>query len=329
MTAPLRIGILGCANIADSMIQAAAGTDTAVVQAVASRDAQKAAEWATSRGVPQSFGSYDDLLTSGSIDAVYIPLPNSLHAQWSIAALKAGLPVLCEKPLCTTAEDALQVVLAAREADLPLLEGYMYRYHPQYAVVQELIRQGAIGELSSMESCFSWMCDDRSEIPASNELGGGALRDVGGYCLHVSRMIAACEPARVSAFERRSTVDDTMLGLLEFPTGVLARFETSIANYERHRVEITGTAGSIVLEHPWVPGSKPASIILHREEQPPQTIEVPPANAYTLQLEHFVHLVRSGGVDEAALQDALAMAEVMDALYASAADGRAQTVKTL
>ena len=326
MTSPLRIGILGCANIAERMIEAARATDAVVVQAVASRDASRAAGWAAARGVPHSFGSYDAMLESGLIDAVYIPLPNSLHATWSIAALETGLPVLCEKPLCTNGDDAQRVTMAARMANLPLLEGYMYRYHPQWSVVRDLLDQDAIGELSTMESCFTWMCDDRSEIPASGLLGGGALLDVGGYCVHLSRLIAGDEPLRVAAFERRSSVDDTMLGLLDFPGAFMARFETSIANYERHRVEISGTRGAIVVKNPWVAGADPTTIILHRENEEPKTITVPGANAYALQLEHFVRLVRQGGVDEDSLEDSLALARVMDALFASAAHGTVQNV---
>ena len=326
MTAPLRIGILGCASIADRMIEAAANTKTAVVQAVASRDAARAAGWAETRGVPHSFGSYDELLGSNLVDAVYVPLPNSLHAAWSIAALEAGLPVLCEKPLCTHGEEAGLVAMTARKANLPLLEGYMYRYHPQWTAVRDMLDQGVIGELSTMESCFTWMCDDRSEIPASDTLGGGALLDVGGYCVHLARTIAGDNPWRVAAFERRSEVDDTMLGLLDFPGRFLARFETSIANYERHRVEIAGTRGAIVVENPWVAGTGPATIILHRENEEPRSITVPGANAYTLQLEHFVELVRRGGVDEDSLEDSLAQARVVDALFASALTGRVHSV---
>lgn len=328
MSKPLKIGILSTASISEQIIRAAGTCPAVEIGAVASRDADKARAWADAHGIGQSFGDYEALLSSGTVEAVYIPLPNSLHAEWSIRALAAGLPVLCEKPLCTSAEDASRVAAASEKHGLAVMEGFMYIHHPMYRELFSRIAAGVIGKLSTINSRFTWMCDDRSEIPASSELAGGALFDVGCYCVHISRRLAVEEPLRVSAFERRSTVDDTLIGLLDFPNGILAQFETSIANYERHGLEIAGTEGVIIVERPWVPGEKSCSFTIHRENADPERVEIPAVDAYQLELEAFAELVRSGENGADLLNDSIANLAVIDALFASAKEGRAVDISS-
>lgn len=322
----LRWGILGTAGISTELIRTAGLSSICEVGAVASRDAGRAESWAGEHGIPLSYGGYDDLLDAGEVDVIYNPLPNSLHAEWTIRALEAGYPVLCEKPLTANASEASKVRAAAAQTGLPVAEAFMYRFHPVYSRVFELLESGTIGTLSTISSRFTFMLDDRSAIPASRELAGGALMDVGCYCVNLSRMIAGCEPTRVSAFERRSTVDDLLVGILDFPNGVLAQFETSIANAERHRVEIAGSTGSIVLERPWLPGREEAQIKVCRWDEEDEVIKVEGADPYFLEVEDFVAVCKGLIVPRWSIDDAVCNMAVIDALYQSADVGRAVDV---
>ncbi len=313
-----RWGILGTAEIALEIIKAIQLGDCGELQAIASRDIDKANDWACIHGIPLAYGSYEDLLRSDEVDMVYIPLPNSLHVPWSIKALEAGNCVLCEKPISTSAAEAEAVAAAAKRSGMHLAEAMMYRFHPQWIRVLELIKSGAIGDVSTLHSQFTFLLDDPAANPFSAKLGGGALMDVGCYCVDFSRMIAGCEPVRVSAMEKRKNVDETMLGLLEFPNGVLANFETSIDNFERHRAEIAGTKGAIELLSPWIPGDEAATILLHRDGRSPETIIVPPANSYQLEVEEFVAVANGETKPARSVGDAVANMKVIDALFLSA-----------
>jgi len=318
----LRWGILGTAEISRATIRGLHAGNAGELRAVASRDADKARAWTREHGIPLAFGSYDELLRSGEVDIVYNPLPNSLHALWTINALAAGLHVLCEKPLTVDAAEARAVAQAAARAGRCVAEGFMYRHHPQWARVRELLNDGAIGEVRTLHSVFTWCNDDPRANPVSVELAGGALRDVGCYCVHFSRLIVGDEPLRVGAFARRAGVDLAMLGLLEFPAGVLASFETGLDSFERHAARIAGTRGEIVVQQPWVPGDRPARLHLLRAGKDAEEIVVPPADAYQLQAEAFAALCRGEGDADAALADAVANMTVLDALYAAAREGR-------
>jgi len=324
----VRWGILGTAEISLEFLRAVGRHPGCRVEAVASRDPARAEAWAEQNGIPRAFGNYDDLLTSGEVDLIYNPLPNSLHALWSIRALEAGCPVLCEKPLAVNAVEARQVEAVSRKTGLYAAEAFMYRYHPVYDRVRTLIRSGAIGTVSTLHSRFTFLLDDRSANPASRELAGGALMDVGCYCVHLSRMIAGCEPSRVSAFERRSTVDDILLGMLDFPNGILAQLETGIAAAERHGAEINGTAGTLVLEQPWHPGVQQAEIRVRRWGMHDEVFPVEGADPYFLEVEDFVSVCRGEREPRWTLRDAVNNMAVIDALYRSAREGRAVAVES-
>jgi len=318
----LRWGILGTASISVEIIKAIQSSGCCKIGAIASRDLLKAKEWAKRHGIPLSFGSYDDLLRSGEVDLIYNPLPNSLHAEWTIKALETGHSVLCEKPLAANVQEALAIAEAAAKTGLHVAEAFMYRFHPQWTKVFDLLQRGVIGNITSLHSQFTFMLDDRSENPASKELAGGALMDVGCYCVNSSRLIAGCEPTWVSALERRTSVDDLMVCLLEFPNGILAHFETSIANYERHRVEIAGIEGSILLNKPWIPADEPANIMIYRQNSEPRKLIIPSANSYRLEIEEFVDVCNRKIQPRWPISDAVANMVVIDALYASARERR-------
>ena len=340
----LKLGILGTASIADRIVAGARKSSTVRVAAVAGRDPGRTAGWAATRGIPHTFDSYDALLESGAVDAVYIPLPNNMHAEWTVRALSAGLPVLCEKPAVTKPYDAARVVAAAKDAGLPAVEGFMYFFHPLYRQVEQIIEKGRIGHVKSIESRFSWNCDDPSSGPALSELHGGALLDVGCYCVHLSRKIAGREPLSVMATTRTgfidpgsenigfgpaNLVDDMMVGLLDFGQGTAGLFQTAISSFERHAAEITGTEGSIIIDQPWLQDNAPVSITL-LDEQGRHPIRIDPMDTYQAELEGFAGMVRECRRDRglspaanAALADLSGNAATLFSLFKSAQTGRA------
>ncbi|MFH1529486.1 MAG: Gfo/Idh/MocA family oxidoreductase [Pseudomonadota bacterium] len=314
----LRWGILGTASIAETFVQAVRRSDTSVVQAVASRDGARAKAWAADMGIPETYGAYDDLLAAGNVDAVYVPLPNALHAPWTIRSLEAGIPVLCEKPFAMNAGEAREVMAVADRTGLPVAEGFMYRFHPVFDAALRLLDDGVIGALVSIDSRFSFFEDDRTGVVASAALGGGALMDVGCYCVNLSRLVARSEPVRVTALQVGDAVDDTLMGIMEFPGGVLARFETSIASAEDHRAEIRGTEGTLVLPDPWIPGREDTRIIVRRRGEPDAVIAVPGADTYRLEIEDFAAAVTTRRAPRWTGADAVANMAVLDALIAAA-----------
>jgi len=326
--APVRWGIIGTANIARKIIRGIGQSRSSMVNAVASRDWSRAVEFAKEQGIPQPFGSYESLLNSHEIDAVYNPLPNSMHAEWTIRAMEAGKPVLCEKPFAATAAEAREMVEVSKRTGMLLAEAFMNRYHPVYDRVFELIDSGAIGQVTTIDSTFSWRLTDRNEIPASSDLAGGSLMDVGCYCVNLSRMIAGVEPSRAFAFERRTSVDDTLVGVLEFPNGVLARFESSIESYHRRRAEIRGTDGAIVIDDPWTPGEDQARIFVQRNKKE-ETIVAPGANVYQLEIEAFVRALRTREPLRWPPEDGVKNMAAIDALYESARSGNTVAVKNV
>ena len=316
---------MGTARIARQIVRGIGQSHTSTVGAIASRTLPRAVEFAREHGIPKAFGSYDELLQSPEIDAIYAPLPNSMHAEWTIRALESGKPVLCEKPFAVSAAQAREMVAAARRTGNLLAEAFMYRFHPMYQTVLGLVDSGAIGRLIAIDSAFTFFLEDRSEIPASAELAGGSLMDVGCYCVNLSRMVAKTEPSRVFAFERRTTVDDSMVGALEFADGPLAHFECSIEASERCRVSITGTNGEIVLENAWVPGEDDVEVLLRRGHEE-QKIVAPGANSYRLEIEDFVRALRMREPLRWPPEDAVKNMAVIDALYESARLGKAVDV---
>jgi D-xylose 1-dehydrogenase (NADP+, D-xylono-1,5-lactone-forming) len=307
-------GILGTANISRTIIEALKFTENGGTCAIASRDIRKANEWQSLYGIDKAFGSYDELLSWGEIDAVYIPLPNSMHAEWCLKAIGKSIPVLCEKPFTLNSSQAAKVAKASEISGVRVAEAFMYRFHPLYDKVLETISEGKIGKLSTIFSRFTFMLDDQQSICANPDLGGGALMDVGCYCINLSRLIAGAEPVRASSMALGKNVDETMTCMLEFPDGIFAHFETSISNFERHYAEIAGTDGAIIIESPWFPGDKEAHFTL-RTGSGDEIITTPGANCYTLELEDFMDAVTSRRPPRWGVADAVKNMEVIDALY--------------
>jgi D-xylose 1-dehydrogenase (NADP+, D-xylono-1,5-lactone-forming) len=246
-TRSLRIGIVGAANIARLFVDGVRPSRKVVVTAVASRDVEKARSFARETGIAQVHSTYEALLADPEIDAIYIPLPNNLHAEWSIRAVDAGKHVLCEKPLATSASEARAMFDAARRNGVYLVEGYPYRAQPQTLKLRELLEQEAIGRLQYIQASFGFLLGDSSNIRMNPALAGGALMDAGCYPVSLVRTIAGVRPGRVHSMARWSDsgVDLAMVASMEFAGGLLAQVSCSFATARHRHAFIAGDAGSI------------------------------------------------------------------------------------
>ncbi len=327
MARPFCWGILSTANIADTFVKAISSIPQTGVIAVASRDQSRAYDWAAERAVPFAYGSYQDLLDSNQVDAVYIPLPNSLHAEWTLAAIEAGVPALCEKPFTANAAEARQVANAARQAKIPVAEAFMYRFHPIYEKVFELLESESIGEIKSLHASFSHTLDNPSAVQYRHDLAGGALMDLGCYGVSFTRFITGQEPRRVSAVDIRSDVDLSLHGILQFENGVLAQIDCSLETSSRTRAEIVGTKGRIVLNAPWSPRMESATILVENN-QSSERLEIPGANPYSLEILDFMEAVQQQRDPRWPVEDAIRNMDVIDALYRSARERRMIPIKT-
>src|SRR5690606_5282482 len=204
MTEPVRWGVIGCASIAmRKVLPAMKQASNCDILAIASRDPAKAAAAAAELDIERHYGSYESLLADPDVEAVYVPLPNHLHAEWTVKAAEAGKHVLCEKPLALTAAEATTMVDACERAGVSLMEAFMYRLHPQWVRARELVESGRIGELCAIEASFAYHNTDPANIRNIAEMGGGALMDIGCYPVNVARMMFGGEPADVHAAIRR------------------------------------------------------------------------------------------------------------------------------
>jgi len=298
MKKTIKWGILSTAKIAkDHMINAIRESSMGEVYAVASRDAGKAAAFASETGIPHVHASYEALLADPAVDAIYLPLPVSLHRKWSLRCLEAGKPVLCEKPLCANASEAREVLEAFEHAGVLISEGYMYRHNPLNHKVRELINSGSIGELRMILSTFNISLPPE-DIRFKPEMGGGALLDLGCYCVGISRFLTGEEPVEIQgcfAIGKTSGVDESAIGNLRFPGGALASFVCSLKSAFEISYQIFGSEGRILVERgamvAW-PGEA-FTIKVWKGEQY-EEIVMPPFNHYTAQIEAFQQALLEG-----------------------------------
>jgi len=326
MSGDVRWGVLSTAKIGiDKVIPATAAAERCEVVAIASRDLGRARAAASELGIPRAFGSYEDLLADPDVDAVYNPLPNHLHAEWTIAAARSGKHVLCEKPLATTSADAERMIQACEAEGVLLMEAFMYRLHPTWEAVTSLVASGRIGELKTVQSWFSYFNDDPGDIRNLVETGGGALYDIGCYCVNLSRMLFGAEPERVGGSVLRDPVrgiDVLTSGILDFGD-VVATFTCSTRAEPDQRVHIYGTEGRISLEIPFnIPPDRPTRVSLTAGGDPPvrpetEVFTFDPANEYTIQAERFAAAVLDGGRVPIPPSDAVGNLRVIEELFRS------------
>ncbi len=325
--AQLRWGILSTANIGMAKVTPAIQqAQNSEVVAIASRDADRAAAAAASLGIPNAHASYEALLADDEVDAVYIPLPNDLHAPWTIAAAEAGKHVLCEKPLAMSAAQADEMVRACEEAGVLLAEAFMYRHHPTWVEAASLVADGAIGQLQAVQSWFSYFNDDPTNIRNRVANGGGAVMDIGCYCIHSARLLFGEEPASVQAVVRRDPdmgIDVVTSAVLDFPGGGQATFTCSTRTEPDQRVHIVGTAGRIDIEIPFnIPPDRETRIHVTAGGNPPvapgtRTVTFPARDQYTVQAELFAQAVLDGTDAPVAPADAVANMRVIEQVLAA------------
>jgi predicted dehydrogenase len=318
---PVRWGILSTAHINRVVIPGLKESPDTELVAVASRTDARAAEYAQQWGIPKAHGTYEALLADADVDAVYISLPNGPHVEWSIKALEAGKHVLCEKPLSRRAADVKRAFDAAARADRLLMEAFMWRHHPQTKKVAELVRDGAIGDVRFQRTSFSFPIAKDDDVRLAADLDGGALMDVGCYCISASRLVGG-EPLEVTGRQviGKSGVDVRFVGTLVMPGGALAQIDCGFDLPDRAFIEIAGSEGSLQVDNPFH-APKPG-IRLQRGSEV-EVIEVETVDKYLLQSENFSRAIR--GVEEPLLgySDALGQARTIEALYSSADAGGA------
>ena len=252
MNAPVRWGILSTADINRKLLAGAALSGEVEVVAVGSRDLARARAFAAEHGIPAAYGSYDELLADPSVEAIYNPLPNTLHCEWSIRALEAGKHVLCEKPMSSDPAEVEAAFDAAERTGFLLSEAFMYRHHPQMERLLELVAEGAIGDLRLIRSAFSYALFDESNIRLRPDLDGGSLMDVGCYCISGSRLLGGePEAAFGRAYIGPTGTDWAFTGSLRFAGDVFALFDCATCLTGRDELEAIGSAGSLFLDDPW------------------------------------------------------------------------------
>lgn len=323
----VRWGILSTADIGmEKVTPAIQAADNCEVVAIASRSQASADEAAARLGIPTAHGSYEALLADDNVDAVYIPLPNDMHAEWTMRAAAAGKHILCEKPLAMNAAQAEEMAVACDEAGVKLSEAFMYRHHPIWAEAVRLVRSGVIGDLQAVQGWFSFYNDDPSNIRNRVENGGGAVMDIGCYNVNSSRMLFDAEPERVTATVRRDPVmgiDTVTSVILEFPGGGQASFTCTTRGEDFQKVDIVGTTGRIDMDIPFnIPVDRETKIRVVSGGAPPEdpaveTLIFPTQNEYTLQAEAFAQAILDDTPVTVPISDAINNMRVIDKILAT------------
>ena len=317
----VRIGVLGAARIAPAgIIKPARNNHDAEVRAVAARDRDRADRFAAKHGIPTVHDSYAALLADPEIDAVYNPLPNGLHAEWTIAALEAGKHVLCEKPFTANATEAEAVAATADRTGLVVMEAFHYRYHPMAARMREIVESGELGTTRRVETALCFPLPKFSDIRYQYDLGGGATMDVGSYTVHLARLLGREEPAVRSAKARlhSADVDRAMRAELEFPSGHTGRITCSMWSkwVLQASVKVTGDDGALHVINPTTPQ------LWHRMRvktgNTSRTEHFSRRPTYEYQLDAFCAAVLRGEPTLTPPADSVANMRVLDAIYVAA-----------
>ena len=319
-------GILGCAGIAEkAFIPAVRESRNGVLAGIAARDVSRARDWANRFGFLRSHRTYQELVEDPAIDAIYNPLPNDLHAEWSIRAMRAGKHVLCEKPMAMNSPEVRAMIGAAEAGGVLLMEGFMYKFHPQMEKTLALIREGKIGEVLAVHSSFTFHFErDGANYRWFPAMGGGALYDVGCYTLSVARLVFGAEP--VSAFAKARVdpatgVDMTPHARLEFPGGRFAHCDSSFEAHFQSRLLAVGTEGTLRLDRAFSAKDFESDIEVVKGDRT-EVVRIPQANMFTRMVEHFATVVLEKTPPRYPAGDALDNMHVIDACFESVRTGR-------
>lgn len=319
--ATLGWGLLSTAHINRRLIPAIRAAKRAELRAVASRSLVRAQAYAADWDIPRAHGSYEALLADPDIDVIYISLPNSLHAEWTVEAARAGKHVLCEKPLALSPSECDQIIATAEAAGVVVSEAVMYLHHPLLHKVRQLVREGALGQIRLVRGAFSFFLDRPDDVRWKPELGGGSLWDIGSYPVSFIRWIAG-EPQEVFGWQTLSDsgVDATFAGLLHYQSGVLGVFDCGFCQQFRVEAEIVGTAGALIVERPYP--ISPASRIRLQQGNREKEIVLPETDAYQCEVEALTAAILDGAPLQVPLESSRANVATLSSLYESARQGQ-------
>jgi xylose dehydrogenase (NAD/NADP) len=318
----LRWGILSTARINRRFIPALKRAARSEVIACGGRDPERTCNFADCWEIGEAEDSCQSVLGREDIDAVYIPLPNSLHREWTVRAAGAGKHVLCEKPLGVSAAEAKAMAVAARENGVVLMEAMAYRFHPQFLRLRELLREGVIGRVRLIRAWFRFTLPAGANIRWQGDLGGGVLFDVGCYPVNFSLAVAGEVPERVSCIRRpgKTGVDILTAGRLEFPSGIIAQFDCSFALPYGTGAEVIGERGAIRIRHPWQPDTdgKGSGLSLVAPDDRETFIPTPPADPYLCEIEVMERAILDRVPPPYPIEESLLNAQVLEALRQAA-----------
>jgi len=322
----LQWGLLSTARIAQRLLPAIRAVERAKLRAIASRSQTQAEAYAAEWGIPRAYGSYEALLDDPGIDVVYIPLPNSLHAEWTVRAVEAGKHVLCEKPLALSVAQCDRIIAAAEAAGVLVAEAVMYLYHPLLHKARQLVAEGAVGQPRLVRGTFSYVLDRPDDVRWQPELGGGALWDVGSYPVSFIRWIAG-EPDEVFGWQvlTPAGVDSSFAGMLRYADGPLGLFDCSLEQQFRVQAEVVGSEGRIAVERPYLV-TEASRIILERDRDEEEII-MPGVNVYQYETEALTAAILDGAALPVSLNSSRANVATLTALYESARQGAPVTVR--
>jgi len=342
MSGRLRYGILGTGVIFDKFADAFRLIDDASLMAVASRDAERARTTGLKHGVPRAHSGYESLVNDPEIDVIINALHNGLHCEWTVRSLEAGKHVLCEKPLACSSAEVEKMFAAAHTSQRWLMEGFMHRFHPQIAEAKRIIASGGIGRVLHIRCNRTTRGRNRENPRYWREAGGGALMDVGCYCVNLSRFLVGSEPKHVVAhahFDEKTGVDLTLSACLQFDKGVAANILCSMESEPSYPAEIIGTDAKLLIPHPWLPPASPAELYLTRDGKTDvvrvETDEIPRSTLapFVLEVKYFSRCVRENRApqfppDIDAERDSRANMRVIEALLDSAHKGQTIDIST-
>lgn len=326
----VRWGMLSTSSTAlTKAIPALKSCTNATVVAIGSREAEKAERHARALGIGRAYGSYEALLEDTEVDAVYVSVPNSLHAEWTCRAAEAGKHVLCEKPAALTVEDARAMLTSCAKNGVVFMEGLKHRFHPQLGCVQQLLGEGRIGDVRLLRITFSFTLDERhSRIRLERALGGGALADLGIYAIDLSRHLLSAEPTRVFATGNRglgADVETDFVAILELPEGRRALLDGAFDQPRQNSCEIVGQGGVIQITSPFLPLESAVRVQVsgqHVEQA------FPAVDLFQLELEHFSSCVLDSKPPAIPGKDTVANTRILEALQRSLAAGHAISLRT-
>jgi xylose dehydrogenase (NAD/NADP) len=317
-TKPLRWGLLSTAKINHALIPAIRESKRNLLVAVASRSQDQAEAYAREWGIPRAYGGYQALLADTEIDVIYNPLPNHLHAEWSINALRAGKHVLCEKPLALSVSEVDRMAAAADETGRVLAEAFMYRHHPQTLKAKELVESGTLGDLRTLRGSFTFTLAREGDYRWEAAMGGGSLWDVGCYPVNFIRYLMGTEPVEVFGWQVLGAggCDETFIGGMRFPGDVLAQFDCGFRSPFRTELEIVGSRGSLTIPQSFKPGKK--GKLLFKQDDRVSTVHTSSQGLYHGEVEDMADAILAKKPPRVSLADSRGNIAVIQALLASA-----------